>query len=106
MKLVYSEATEAFIRKWAMENADRIDPGTVLDVLEAIGDVPAAENAETVVRCCGCEHCYELKECDPMEPYHGENKDGFFCAMFGMVFYAPHYSAEKYYCADGKARGK
>ena len=46
-----------------------------------------------VVRCKDCKRCRLLKEVP-----------GFACAKHEMVFYAPYYSAETYFCADGEPR--
>lgn len=46
-----------------------------------------------VVRCKDCEHCRLLNDGISFE-----------CMELEMDFYAPHYSAATYYCADGKRR--
>lgn len=85
-----------------------------------------------VVRCKDCKHCYSLAVAkskssiwpepsrplagitlplgqsylatDPMTPYDGSGDGSFFCEAFDMEFYAPHYDAATYYCADGERR--
>ena len=57
-----------------------------------------------VVKCKDCAECYDLGSVDPMTPYSGKGDGSFYCGEMEMYFYAPHYMAEAWYCADGVRR--
>lgn len=45
-----------------------------------------------IVRCCRCAHCHALVSGD----------GSFYCESFGIEFYAPEYSLERFFCGNGK----
>ena len=104
-KLLRAEAVEEKIRAWALENGDcgDIDYSTVLDVLQLIADMPG-ETTPDVVHCAECAHCYRLTPVDPMIPHDGTGDPSFFCLASDNEFYAPHYNANTYFCAEGVRR--
>ena len=61
---------------------------------KALKYIPAVD-AVPVIRCKDCRYCRLLNDGISFE-----------CAAWDMDFYAPHYSAETYYCADGERRDR
>ena len=59
-----------------------------------------------VVRCKYCMNCFDLGRTDPMTPYSGRGDGSFYCLGWDMELCAPYYSAETFFCADGKRREK
>ena len=72
---------------------ERADRGT--EEGDAMGMINVEHTSErvSVVRCVDCKHCTLLND--------GKSFD---CAAWEMDFYAPRYSAQTYYCADGERR--
>jgi len=62
------------------------------------------EPPKGVTLCKDCMYCYEIKNTDPRTPYSGQGDGSFYCLSNDMDLYAPHYRAEKYYCADARRR--
>ena len=58
----------------------------------ALKNLPTID-AVPVVRCKDCRHCTLLAD-----------SAGFYCSAWHTDFYAPHYDAATYYCADGIRR--
>lgn len=61
----------------------------------AVGMINVEHTSErvSVVRCVDCKYCILLSD-----------GQGFYCGARDVDLYAPRYSAETYYCADGERR--
>lgn len=64
-------------------------------------DAMPAADAEVVVRCAECRHCFDIGQ-DPMVPYDGE--DVCHCEMWGREASAYQVDPYRFFCAKGERR--
>lgn len=96
IKLIDGRAMIARVEELSRRN--QVDIGYVNIVREAVQMQP-----EAVVHCADCDLARELA--DTTKPYqHREGAPGWYCEAWGVDVYNGHYSAETYFCAEGRKR--